>query len=64
MHVPGSRLGKYARTGHFTDSVHMNLAVVLIRLKKRKRGDSTESYPHVFNTFLPHFDMQIYRLFS
>ena len=30
--------------GHFTDSVRMNLAAVLIRLMKRKkRGDSTES---------------------
>ena len=46
MHVPGSR-----RAGHFTDSVRMNLAAVLI--------DSTESYRRVFNTFLPHFDMHI-----
>ena len=36
MHVPGSRLGEYIRAGHFTDSVRMNLAAALIRLKKRK----------------------------
>ena len=32
MHVPGSRLG----AGYFTDSVPMNFAAVLIRLKKGK----------------------------
>ena len=37
----------------------MNLATVLIRLKKRKRGDSTESYRRVFKKFLPHFDTHI-----
>ena len=29
-------LANTARAGHFTDSVRMNLAAVLIRLKKRK----------------------------
>ena len=55
-----------AHARHFTDSVRMNLAAVLIRLKKKKkkkRGDSTESYCCVFNTFLPHFDMHIYHFF-
>ena len=38
MHVPGSRLGEItACTGHITDSVRMNLAAVLIRLKNRKK---------------------------
>ena len=50
-------LADTAHAGHFTDSVCMNLAAVFIRLKKR----STESYRCVFNTFLPHFDMHIYR---
>ena len=37
-------LANTTRAGHFTDSVRMNLAAVLIRLMKRKkRGDSTES---------------------
>ena len=53
-------LANTARAGHFTDSVRMNLAAVLIRLKE-KRGDSTESYRRVFNTFLSYFDMHIYR---
>ena len=44
-------LANTARAGHFTDSVHMNLAAVY----------SAESYRRVFNTFLPHFDMHIYR---
>ena len=60
MHVPGSRLGEYRTRWTFTDSVRMNLAAVL----KKKRGASTESYRHVFNTFPPHFDMHIYRFFS
>ena len=30
-------LANTARAGHFTDSFRMNLAVVLIRLKKRKK---------------------------
>ena len=38
----------------------MNLAAVLIRFKWFK-VDSTESYRRVLNTFLPHFDMHIYR---
>ena len=58
MHVPGSRLGEY--TGHFTDSV-----CGFNKIKeKKKRGDSTESYRRVFNTFLLHFDTHIYRFFS
>ena len=35
MHVPG--LASTARAGHFTDSIRMNFAAVLIRLKKRKK---------------------------
>ena len=55
-------LANTTRAGHFTDSVRMNLAAVLIRLMKRKkRGDSTESYRCVFNTFLSHYDINIYR---
>ena len=62
MHVPGSDLANTARAGHFTDSVRMNLVAVLIRLKKRKKlVDSAGSYRRVFDTFLPHFDMHIYR---
>ena len=29
-----------------------------------RAGHFTESYRRVFNTFLPHFDMHIYRFFS
>ena len=62
MHVPGSRLGEYRTRWTF---YRMNLAAVLIRLKfRKKRGDSTESYRRVFTTFLPHFDMHIYRFVS
>ena len=65
MHVPGSDLANTAHAGHLTDSIRMNLAAVLIRSKKRKKiGDSTESHRCVFNTFLTHFDMHIYRFFS
>ena len=49
-----------ARAGHFTDSVCKNLAAV----EKKKRIDSAESYRRVFNTFLPHFYMDIYRFCS
>ena len=44
-----------APVGHFTDSVRKNLAAV---------ENSAESYRRVFNTFLPHFYLHIYRFCS
>ena len=55
MHVPGSR----AHAGHFTDSVRMNLAAVLIRLKKRKKRRYA-----VFSTRFYHILTCIYTVFS
>ena len=57
MPVLALDLANTARAGHFTDSVRMNLAAVLIRLKKRKMRRCRR----VFNTFLSHFDMHMYR---
>ena len=54
-------LANTARAGHFTDSVRMNLAAVLIQIKKRKKEEMAQN--HIV-TFLPHFDMHIYRFFS
>ena len=50
-----------ARAGHFTVSARKNLAAVE---KKLSTVDSAESYRRVFNTFLPHFYMHIYRFCS
>ena len=54
-------LANTARTGHFTDSVRMNLAAVFIRLKKRKKRRyyriTSLCFQHVSTTL----DMHIYR---
>ena len=49
-----------ARAGHFTVSVRKNLAAV----EKKNEYRSAESYRRVFNAFLPHFYMHIYRFCS
>ena len=65
MHLPGSRLGEYrTRTGHFTDSFRMNLAAVLIRLKKRKKEEIAQNHIAVFSTRFYHILTCIYTVFS
>ena len=65
MHVPGSRLREYrTRTGHFTDSFRMNLAAVLIRLKKRKKEEIAQNHIAEFSTRFYHILKCIYTVFS
>ena len=65
MHVPGSRLGEYrTRWTFYWLSLHEFSGGFNKIKEKKKRGDSTEPYRRVFNTFLPYFDMHIYRFFS
>ena len=52
-------LANTAHPGHFTDSVRMNLAAVLIRLKKNE--EIAQNHIDVFST---RFDKHIYRFFS
>ena len=54
MHVPGSRLGNTACAGYFTDSVPMNLAAVLIRLKKRKNELIAQNHIAMLSTCFYH----------
>ena len=59
MHVSGSQLGEYRHALDILLSLH-EFSDGFDKIKeKKKRGDSTESYRRVFNTFLPHFDMNI-----
>ena len=65
MHVPGSQLGEYrTRTGHFTDSFRMDLAAVLIRLKKRKKEEIAQNHIAVFSTRFFHILTCIYTVLS
>ena len=62
MHVPGSRLGEYRTRWTFYWLSPHDFSGGFNKIKeKKKRGDSIESYHRVFNPFLPHFDMHIYR---
>ena len=62
MHVPGSRLGKYRKRWTFNWLSPHEFSGGFYKIKEKKKiGDSTESYRRVFNTFLTHFDMHIYR---
>ena len=65
MHVPGSRLGEYRTrwTFYWLRPHEFSGGFNKIKKEKEKRGDSTESCRRVFNTFLPHFGMHIYRVF-
>ena len=53
-----------AHAGHFTDSVSMNLAAVLIRLKKRKKEEIAQNLIAVFSTRSYHILTCIYTVFS
>ena len=62
MHVPGCRLGEYRAHWTFYWPSPNEFSGGFNRInEKKKRRDSTESYRRVFNTFLPNFDMYIYR---
>ena len=64
MHVPGSQLGEYRTRWTFYLLSPHEFSGGFNKIKEKKRGDSTESYRCVFNTFLPHFDMHLYHFFS
>ena len=57
-------LANIARAGHFTDSVCMNLAAVLIRLKKRNKEEIAQNHIAVFPTRFYHILTCIYTVFS
>ena len=57
-------LANTARAGHFTDSVRMDLAAVLIRLKKRKKEEIAQNHIAVFSTRFYHILTYIYTVFS
>ena len=62
MHVPGSRLGEYRTRWTFYGLSPHELSGGFIKIKEKKNWvESAESYRCVFNTFLPYFDMHIYR---
>ena len=64
MHVPGSRLGEYRTHWTFTDSFRMNLAAVLIRLKKRKKEEMAQNHIAVFSPRFYHILTCIYTVFA
>ena len=53
-----------ANTAHFTDSVCINLAAVLIRLMKRKKEEIAQNPIAVFSTRSYHILTCIYTVFS
>ena len=57
-------LANTTRAGHFTDSVRMNLAAVLIRLMKRKKEEIAQNHIAVFSTRFYHIMTSIYTVFS
>ena len=59
MHVPGSRLGNYARAGQFTDSACKNLAAV-----EKKNEYIPQNYIAVFSTRFYHIFTCIYTVFA
>ena len=62
MHVPGSRLGEYRTRWTFNWLSPHEFSGGFNEIKEKKKWvDSAESYRRVFNTFLRHFDMHIYR---
>ena len=57
-------LANTARAGHFTDSFRMNLAAVLIRLKKRKKEEMAQNHIAVFSPRFYHILTCIYTVFA
>ena len=56
-------LANTARAGHFTDSVHTNLAAVLIKLNKRKKEEIAQNHIAKFSTRFYHILTCIYTVF-
>ena len=56
-------LANTARAGHFTDSVRINLAAVLTRLKKIKKEEIAQNHIAVFSTRFYHILTCIYTVF-
>ena len=63
MHVPGSRLGEYARAGHFTDSVRMNFSGGFNKIKEKKNEEIAQNHIAVFSTRFYHILTCVYTVF-
>ena len=68
MHVPGSQLGNYRTRCTIYWLSPQEFSGGFNKIKEKENDlrpvDSAESYRRVFNTFLAHFYVQIYRFCS